>query len=326
MKKILCNQQMMETMMSDYIVRKKRRGNHRSTGCDFENDVCRIIPINRRWESRSVRDIHGRKGASVGQGPDHSAVLSSQKLSKANKKILDILKIMSHDIRSPLASLGAGLKLLQKGAYGKMDQSVSDEIDQLIEVVKGLTGTLEDSLGRAHCIDSGLDMFQERLHLKSDIIEPVLLELSKEIRSRSITVEEPFSSFSGPNPGRDPVIEGDRFWLKALFRNLIMNAIKYGEKGGHIRIDFEDLVFQIRMSVHNTGKPVPKRFRSRLFSKFGRISQKRDKNSEGTGLGLFLVKQIIEGHGGRIWYEAEKNGSNFIFTLPNIPPSASTSQ
>jgi signal transduction histidine kinase len=87
-------------------------------------------------------------------------------------------------------------------------------------------------------------------------------------------------------------------------------------------MDFEDLDFQIRMNVHNTGKPVPKKFRSRLFSKFGRISQKDNESFEGTGLGLFLAKQIVERQGGRIWYEAEKNGSNFIFTLPNILSSS----
>jgi signal transduction histidine kinase len=261
---------------------------------------------------------HGCTNAPDEHRLDQCSDLSGQKLSKANEKILNILKIMSHDIRSPLTSLGAGLKLLQKGAYGKMEKSVSDEIDQLIEMVEGLTGTLEDSLGRAHSIDGGLEMFQERLQVDRDVVQPVLLELSKEIRSRSITVEEPFASFSGGAP----VIMGDRFWLKALFRNLIMNALKYGENGGRISIDFEDLDFQVKMNVHNTGKPVPKKFRSRLFSKFGRISQKDNKSLEGTGLGLFLVKQIVERQGGRIWYEAEKNGSNFVFTLPKIPFSS----
>ena len=88
------------------------------------------------------------------------------------------------------------------------------------------------------------------------------------------------------------------------------HAIKYGGKGCRITIGLEDLGFQFRMNVHNTGKPVPERFRTRLFKKFGRFSQKDKGDSEGMGLGLFLVKQIIERHGGHIWYEAEENSYN----------------
>jgi light-regulated signal transduction histidine kinase (bacteriophytochrome) len=119
--------------------------------------------------------------------PDNEAGLLAHKSTRANEEILNILKVMSHDIRGFLTSLGAGLKLVKKGAYGKMDRTVSDEIDQLFRVLKGLMGTVEDFLGRAFSLNAGLEMSQEALHLNRDIVQPVLLEFSKDIQGRSIT-------------------------------------------------------------------------------------------------------------------------------------------
>lgn len=270
-----------------------------------------------------VRTIQNRLiwKSPIGNSDSHGWInedsLSQRALSKSekiNKEILNILKVFSHDTRGSLTNLAAGLKLLKKGAYGKMDKTVSDEIDQLFIMVRGLIGTLEESVGRAFSINGGLEMCQERLQLNQDILRPVLLELSKEMRSRSITVEEPFHSF----PDADPVILGDGYWLKAVFRNLLTNAIKYGGKGCKITIGFEDLGFHYGLNVHNTGIPVPEEFRDRLFTKFGCISSKDNEKSESMGLGLYLVKDIIEKHDGFIWYEATPTGSNFVMILPNI--------
>jgi signal transduction histidine kinase len=247
--------------------------------------------------------------ASNTQANSHPHVFAS-----ANEEILNILKIMSHDIRGPLTTLGAGLKLLKKGAYGSMDSNVSCQIDQLFSVLKGLMGNVEDFLGRAFSINGGLQISREPLHLNREVVQPVLLELSKEIQDRSITVENHLEALSD----NALFIQGDRFWLKAIFRNLLRNAIKYGGRGCKITIGFEDLQFQYRMNVHNTGKPVPEEFRNRLFTKFGRISSEKNGNSESMGLGLYLVKEIVERHGGHIWYEATERGSNFLFNLPKV--------
>ena len=247
--------------------------------------------------------------ASNTQANSHPHVFAS-----ANEEILNILKIMSHDIRGPLTTLGAGLKLLKKGAYGSIDSNVSHQIDQLFSVLKGLMGNVEDFLGRAFSINGGLQMSREPLHLNREVVQPVLWELSKEIQDRSITVENHLESLSD----NALFIQGDRFWLKAIFRNLLRNAIKYGGRRCKIIIGFEDLQFQCRMNVHNTGKPVPEEFRDRLFTKFGRISSETNGNSESMGLGLYLVKEIVERHGGHIWYEATERGSNFLFNLPKV--------
>jgi signal transduction histidine kinase len=223
-----------------------------------------------------------------------------------------MVKMFSHDLRGPLVSMGAALRLLKKGVYGEMEGDVADEIDKLFTMVTGLIGTVEDFLGKAFSVEGDLYMPQEVLHLKKDLIEPVLLELSKDILGHSIMIDDRLSVV----PDNRLQIQGNRFWLKAIFRNLLKNAIKYGERGSTIAIGFKTLRSQFRINVYNSGTPVPKEYRDLLFTKFGRISARDDGNGKGMGLGLYLVKEIIEKHGGKIWYEGKEHGSNFVFTLP----------
>lgn len=107
----------------------------------------------------------------------------------------------------------------------------------------------------------------------------------------------------------------NRFLLKAVMRNLLKNAIKYGGRGTRIAIGFKNCDDYITVNIYNSGTPIPREYRDRLFKKFDRVSPER-RSSEGMGLGLYLVKEIIINHGGVIRYEARTQGSNFVFTLP----------
>jgi signal transduction histidine kinase len=109
-----------------------------------------------------------------------------------------------------------------------------------------------------------------------------------------------------------------RLWLKMVFRNLLKNAVRYGHKEGMITIGFEDQGSCYRLNVYNSGKPIPKEYRERLFTKvMGNGNRENGKErANGTGLGLYLIHKVIQKLGGEIWYEAKENGSNFVFTLP----------
>ena len=110
---------------------------------------------------------------------------------------------------------------------------------------------------------------------------------------------------------KERMSRGNRFLLKAIFRNLLKNAIKYGGKGCRIAIGCRERQGSLIINVYNSGMPIPKECRNRLFNKFDRLSSKQTGDSDGMGFGLYLVKQIIKKHGGDIWYEAKQNGSNF---------------
>lgn len=226
--------------------------------------------------------------------------------------ILNMLKIMSHDFRGSLLSIMATLKLLNRGYYGKVDETVKSTLEDLFEKVKVLTGMAEEYLGRAFSVNGDLEMDREALDLKGDVINPVLEECSSEIRDRHIQLDNRLDTIS-----KHPIsVKGSKVWLKAVFRNLLKNAVKYGDMGGSIMLGSEDYGSMCRVNVYNSGEPVPKELRSKLFSRFTHNGNNNTGRSNRMGLGLYFVQMIIRKHGGDIWYEPKEYGSNFVVVLP----------
>jgi signal transduction histidine kinase len=237
-----------------------------------------------------------------------------------NEKILNMVKAMSHDVRGSLLSISATLKLLSRGYYGKMDEAVVHRIKELFSKTSGLIGVTEEYLGRSFSVNDDLDTEVESLDLMKDILIPVLKELSPELKGHHLLIDHRLHAMSNK-----PIsIRTNRIWLKMVFRNLLKNAIKYGDKEGMIALGFEDQGSSYRLNVYNNGRPIPEEYRERLFTKFMGNGNGGNGNEVvgGTGLGLYLVKKVIKKLGGEIWYEAKEYGSNFVFTLPpsSAPP------
>lgn len=233
------------------------------------------------------------------------------KSAKWHDEILNMVSMASHDIRDSVVSIAAALKLINKGYYGKIGEDVSHEIEKLMGKLSGIIGIVEDSLSRSVCLNGELGQLHEELDLHADILEPVLNELYDEIWDAGVIIYNAHKTA----PKVDYNVRGNRFLLKAVIRNLLKNAMKYGGQGTRIAFGFVDSDDYVIVNIYNSGIPVHKESRDRLFKKFDQVSPER-KSSEGIGLGLYLVKEIITKHGGTIWYEAKKQGSNFVFTLP----------
>ncbi len=225
---------------------------------------------------------------------------------------LNMLKMMFHDLRGSLVSMSATLKLLTRCYYGKMDEGVANHLKELLSKTISLNGMTEEYLSRVFSVDGDLVIENESLDLKEDIINPILEELSPELRGHCTRVERRFNEIST----RRIFIKANRFWWKTIFRNLLKNATKYGDPGGTIAIGFEDHGSFYRLNVYNSGNPIPEEYRNKIFKKYMSFHNNGNGSPDGMGLGLYLVKKIIRKYGGDIWYQAEEGGSNFVFTLP----------
>lgn len=230
----------------------------------------------------------------------------------AGEEILELLKSTAHDLRGALVSVGAGLKLVEKGYFGQMDQGVAKEINKLKGHIAALTGMLEDSLGRAFSLSEGVIAGFEQLNLKADVLDPVIAELSNEMEQRCAL----FHNGLGSIPPAMLSLRGDRFWLKVIFRNLLGNALKYGGKGLELAVDLCSRADLLLVDVYNSGKPIPEEHRPFLFERLKTFRAGEGVKSQGLGLGLHLVKQAVARHGGVIRYEVKGEGSNFVLTLP----------
>jgi signal transduction histidine kinase/DNA-binding response OmpR family regulator len=267
-----------------------------------ENRTAELLETNARLEQEIVE--RKRMGDSLKE--------SEERVRSLNEHILNMLMIMSHDIRGPLVAIAANLKLLLRGLYGKLDQSVGNTVKDLLKRVSNVLGIADDCLGKAQAVEGSLQFSREVLDLRQDIIDVVLDELATDIERSGITIDNRL----GAIPAGTIAINGSKIWFKTVFRNLFQNAIKYGGKGCTIAFGFEDCVTHYRLNVYNSGRPIPEQDRKRLFQKFGRIETGDNRPRNGVGLGLYLIRDIIRKHGGDIWYEARPDGSDFIFTLP----------
>jgi len=253
----------------------------------------------------NIRDITERKrGAAL--------LESEQRVRRLNEHILNMVMAMSHDIRGPLVAIASILKLMLRGAYGKLDQSPANTVQDLLSRCARLLGTAEDYLGKSSIVEGGMEMKREVLDLRQDIIDAVLEELADDITRREIVIDNRL----GTIPSGSIAISANKTWLKAVYRNLFSNAVKYGGgKGCTISFGFEQRESHYRLNVYNSGRPIAEEDREKIFDRFERIEPSEGPTPGGVGLGLYLCREIILEHGGEIWYEARPDGSNFVFTI-----------
>ena len=303
--------------------------NHLDTIDSSHDDVAeiefRIITKNgeERWIGHACKAVFSEEGKFLGRRISSRDITdrkrkekeieeSRHEINALNDNILKMLRIMSHDIRSPLIATLATLKLLLRGTYGKLDESVFQTVKDLSIRIKQILGLAEDCLAKAQVVDSELQIEKNEIDLRREVIESVLAELATQIEEKNIFIDNRL----GAIPTGTIVVNASKMWLKVVYRNLFSNAIKYGGYGCTIAFGYEDHGSYYRFNVYNTGTPIPENKRNMLFTKFGRIIQAGETVQNGVGMGLFMTKEIINQHGGDIWYEARHGGNDFIFILP----------
>jgi len=245
--------------------------------------------------------------------------LMSDKLAQANDKLRkldnaksDFISIASHQLKTPLTAVKGYISLALEGAYGVIEPKLHDVLSKVYDSSERTVGLVEDLLNMSR-IESGRMEFTFAKWKLEDICQEVIDTLAIKAKEHGLSLE-----YIRPNAALPEVmIDGAK--IREVVSNLVDNAIKYTPKG-LVRLKLEQLGDNIRVTVSDTGVGVPQSELPYLFAKFSRGKDTSRLNTGGTGLGLYVGKQMIENNGGKIWAESdgEGNGSRFIVEIPMV--------
>jgi two-component system phosphate regulon sensor histidine kinase PhoR len=221
----------------------------------------------------------------------------------------DLISIITHELRTPLTAIrGYASMLATMDADNLTDQQrlFLARLDQSSQRLSNLIDKLSD----VNYIETGHLAIEPVPTAVEPIIQNVINELSTRIAEFGSNVEL-------QRRKQSTMVLADPFRLQQILTNIIDNAIKYSPPGGQVTVTMRTRSTELIISVADTGVGIPPEHFNLLFRKFGRLYHPATIDRPGSGLGLFIVKRLVESHGGRIWLTShEGQGSKFSFTLP----------
>lgn len=245
----------------------------------------------------------------VGSGSVLSVVLLLRDVTRLYE--LDRLKsefvmTASHELRTPLTSIGMSVDMLLEKASDKLDGRERELLviaQEDLRRLKALVNELLD-LSRIEVGRMEMDIVPLGLGLVFEKAASVM-EAQAEERGVALAMEPP----SGL-----PKVEGDPNKITWVLVNLLGNALRHTQSGGHVRVAASLVKDHVQVSVNDDGEGIPLEYQTKIFDKF--VQVKSDRTSGGSGLGLAICKEIVRAHGGAIWVESSPGeGSTFTFTL-----------
>jgi len=222
----------------------------------------------------------------------------------------DFIATLTHDLRTPLLAAIQTLKFFIDGSLGELKDQQRVLLSTMLQSNEDLLG-LVNALLEVYRFESGKLSLCKTVFNVKDLIKQCYDELEPLSRKKDI-------SFNLNCDFDDEVlIDADRAEIKRVIINLCGNALNYTNKGGTIDIIAKIVSNGLMFSVTDNGNGIPKEDLPHLFMRFSQGTGK--KRSTGTGLGLYLSRQIVEAHGGKIWVESKVNkGSEFSFLLTDV--------
>jgi signal transduction histidine kinase len=221
----------------------------------------------------------------------------------------DFVNMVSHELRSPLSSIRQKLSLIADGLTGEINEEQDQILTRVQGRIDGLIGMIRNLLDLSRIEAGRLVQQKERIALP-EIIEEAVELMAQDAEKKGLKFEVTIDSHIFP-------IHADRQSMETVFNNLVSNAIKYNRENGTISINAQNRGEFIEIKVADTGVGIAKENLTQIFDKFYRIRTEQTRKVIGSGLGLPLVKAIVEAHLGTITVESKLGkGTTFTVLLP----------
>jgi signal transduction histidine kinase len=232
---------------------------------------------------------------------------------EANRVKDEFVSIVSHELRAPLTAIKGFAKTLvlkdeelSPATRREFLSTVNEQAERLARLV--------DDLLQVSRIDSKRVRVEWTEVAVDELVRELMSQFHSKWGSRRILVDA--------DPGL-PYVRADRSKLEEVLINLIDNAIKYSPEGTPVRVTARAVGDEVEVDVEDRGIGIAPEDVAQLFQKFQRITTPATRDIGGTGLGLYIVKGLVEAHGGRVWVESVPGtGSTFAFTMPRARAAA----
>lgn len=214
---------------------------------------------------------------------------------------------VSHELKTPMTSIAGFIDGILDGTIPKAKQDyylkiVSDEIRRLSRLVVAMLNMSK--------IESGDFQMKPKTYNLSDQIIHILLTFEQKIEKKNIEIR-------GLDNLQPYHIDADIDMIYQVVYNLFDNAVKFTNENGYIDINVSDIGDSIQVSIKNSGEGIKAEELSRVFERFYKVDKSRSLDAKGAGLGLYIVKTMVEMHGGRIYAKSDSaTTAEFVFTLP----------
>ena len=221
---------------------------------------------------------------------------TNEELEETNRNYMEMLAFVSHELRNPLASSIMTLETVTKGYLGELTEQQAEALGRLDRNLHYFLGMIGEYLDLSRLERGEMVVSPENLMVRDEVIAPALDSLAAGFEGQRMQVDNRVPD--------DLAINVDRSLMRVVFDNLLANAIKYGREEGAVTLDAAVGEDEVTLWVQNEGEGIPADQIDKLFQKFGRLETHKLQGKKGTGLGLYVCRQIIAKHGGRIWAES----------------------
>jgi len=246
---------------------------------------------------------------------DFELEMANKRLETLEEAKSKFISVTAHQLRTPLSAIKWTFDMILTGKFGEVNDEQKVFLAKGFESTQRMIHIVNDLLHVDQVNTDKIEIKFERVNINS-LVESVGFEFTNQAISKEI-------KFEIKTPSKPlPEIEADQVNLRIVLENLLDNAIKYTLRGGQVTLIISDAKLNsveavIEIVVKDSGIGIPESEKSKIFSKFFRATNAIRTEPDGSGIGLFIVKDIVKKHGGSLWYESSPNeGSAFHVTLP----------
>ncbi|MFH0891883.1 MAG: ATP-binding protein [Candidatus Falkowbacteria bacterium] len=231
-------------------------------------------------------------------------------LKEVDRMKTEFVSVASHQLRTPLTAIKLFTEMMLNEQVGKLKKEQREYLDNIYESTERMVRLVNDLLSLSRLESGSL-----RVEPKSTDLHEFTLNIIKEIEPLA-QVKGVSIIFGGASKNLPPLAV-DVNLIRQVIHNLITNAVRYSKSGGRVNVEIKKDNGEYLLTIKDSGIGIPEKAQGRIFEKFFRADNAIKNETEGTGLGLYVSKMIVENSGGRIWFKsAQGEGTVFYVALP----------